>query len=166
MILRAFQEQDADIICKWITSEADLYRWSGDRFNRFPLSAADILENYAPQIEAGRFFPFCAEDADGRLIGHFIIRYPKADDNRTVRFGFVIVDPAYRGKGCGRSMLRLGIRFAQEHLHAERISLGVFTNNEPARRCYEALGFRAYSSGICKMPVGSWECTDMELFLQ
>ena len=165
MILRAYQEQDAETICKWITSEDELYKWSADRFNKYPLSAADIRESYAPQIRSGRFFPLCAEDADGRLTGHFIIRYPQADDNRSVRFGFVIVDPAYRGKGCGRIMLRLGIRFVREHLHAERIDLGVFVNNEPARRCYEALGFRAFGSRTCEMPVGTWECTDMELFL-
>ena len=165
MILRAFQEQDADTICKWITSEEELYKWSADRFNKYPLSAADIRENYAPQTESGRFFPLCAEDEDGHLTGHFIIRYPQADDDRSVRFGFVIVSPAKRGQGYGSEMLRLGIRFVQENLRAERIDLGVFDNNEPARRCYEALGFRAYGRRTCEMPVGVWTCTDMELFL-
>ena len=41
-------------------------------------------------------------------------------------------------------MLRLGIAYAAETLHASRIDLGVFANNPNAQRCYKALGFREY----------------------
>ena len=65
----------------------------------------------------------------------------------------------------GKEMLRLGIRYVKEHLSASRIDLGVFENNEAARRCYEAVGFKAYGARVCRMPIGTWNCTDMELFL-
>lgn len=166
MILRAYQKADADIICTWLRSEKELYQWSADRFCKFPLTGADIEENYAPQIAGGRFIPLTAVDAENNVIGHFIIRYPKEDDDTSVRFGFVVLDPAYRGKGCGSQMMRLGIAYAKENLHVQRIDLGVFANNEGAQHCYEAAGFREYSRRQCEMPIGTWECIDMELFTE
>ena len=132
MKLREFRNGDADIICKWIRTEAELYRWSADRFNKFPLTGEDIIENYAPQTASRRFFPLTAVDDDGAAVGHFIIRYPREDDDSSVRFGFVIV---------------------------------VFTGNDSAHRCYEAVGFKEYSRRLCELPIGTWECIDMELYI-
>ncbi len=165
MRLRAFTKEDAAVVCSWLRTEEEMYRWSADRFNKFPLQAEDIMENYAPQIASGRFFPLAAVDEEDCLVGHFIIRYPREDDDSSVRFGFVIVDPAMRGKGHGKAMLLLGIRYVQENLCAERIDLGVFANNDSARYCYEAAGFRAFGHRLCEMPIGTWDCIDMELFL-
>ena len=163
MRLREYKQEDAGIIAGWLRSEEELYRWSADRFNKYPLSGDDINENYAPQIETGRFFPLTAVDDQGAVIGHFIIRYPREDDNSSVRFGFVILDPSLRGKGYGKEMLRLGIEYVRERLFASRIDLGVFENNEGARRCYEAVGFREYGRRECEMPIGTWICIDMEI---
>jgi len=163
MILREYQAEDAALICGWLRSEAELYKWSADRFNKFPLTASDMNESYAPQTAAGMLFPLTAEDDAGQTVGHFIIRYPREDDRSSVRFGFVIVDPACRGKGYGREMLRLGIAYARETRGAKRIDLGVFANNPAAIRCYEALGFREYGRRMVGLPVGTWECIDMEL---
>ena len=164
MILRDFKKEDAQLIAGWLHSEEELYKWSADRFNKYPLSENDINENYAPQLETGRFYPLTAVDENGDIIGHFIIRYP-SDDDSSVRFGFVIVDPELRGKGYGKEMLKLGIAYAKEKLAASRIDLGVFENNESAMHCYESVGFKAFANRKCEMPIGSWECIDMELFL-
>ena len=166
MILRDYRQDDAAVICTWLRTEEELYKWSADRFNKFPLTAEDIHDSYVPQIESGRFIPLTAESEDGRILGHFIIRYPREDDDTTVRFGFVIVDPSQRGKGFGKEMLRLGIAYVREHLTAARIDLGVFANNKSARRCYGSLEFRAYQTRTCELPVGNWECIDMELFVE
>lgn len=165
MELRAYRAADAAVICSWIRTEEELYRWSADRYNTFPLRMDDVNRNYAAQAATGRFIPLTAVDAAGDVLGHFIIRYPQADKDDDVRFGFVIVDPARRGTGLGREMLRLGIAYAREQLHARRIDLGVFADNDRARRCYEALGFRACGRQACVMPIGTWECIDMELLL-
>ena len=165
MRLRSFFEEDAPIIASWLRTEVELYKWSADRFNKYPLSGDDINENYAPQLETGRFFPLTAVDDKEEVVGHFIIRYPRDDDDSSVRFGFVIVDPAHRGKGYGKELLRLGIEYVKEHLSASRIDLGVFENNENAKHCYEAVGFKEYSRRECEMPIGTWNCIDMELYL-
>ena len=165
MKLREYRPEDAEEICKWIRMEQELYRWSADRFNKFPLYPADINENYAPQISSGRFFPLTAVSDDGKTAGHFIIRYPKTDDDSSVRFGFVILDPELRGRGYGREMLALGKEYVREHLTARRIDLGVFADNDSARHCYEAAGFKEYGRRLCELNIGTWESIYMELFL-
>ena len=154
MILRDYQKEDAPVVAEWIRSEEELYRWSADRYNKYPLSGDDIHENYAHQLETGRFFPLTATDDRGEVIGHFIIRYPREDDDGSVRFGFVIVDPELRGKGFGKEMLQLGIEYVKKNLPAARIDLGVFVNNESARHCYEAAGFTEFAKRECRMPIG------------
>ncbi len=165
MLLRDYKKEDGAIIASWLRTEEELYKWSADRFNKFPLSGEDIYKNYEPQFETGRFYPLTAVDEKENVIGHFIIRYPKADDASSVRFGFVIVDPSIRGKGYGKEMLSLGIEYVKKHFSASRIDLGVFDNNEGARHCYEAVGFKEYGKRKCEMPIGTWDCTDMELLL-
>ena len=165
MKLRAYKKEDAPIIASWLLSEEELYKWSADRFNKYPLSGDDINNNYAPQLEAGRFFPLTAVDDNDEVIGYFFIRYPREDDDSCVRFGFVILNPDLRGKGLGREMIRLGIQYVKGHLTASKIELGVFENNERAMKCYESAGFKEYGRRECVMPIGRWECIDMELFI-
>ncbi|HAO29900.1 MAG TPA: N-acetyltransferase [Treponema sp.] len=162
MKLREYKKEDSAIIGRWVRTEEELYLWSADRFNIFPLLENTIEEKYRPQIESKRFFPLTAIDEDERPAGHFIIRYPKEDDNSRIRFGFVIVSPQLRGKGYGRQMLTLGLDYARNKFTANTVDLGVFANNESARHCYEAVGFREYARRQCILPIGTWECIDME----
>lgn len=60
----------------------------------------------------------------------------------------------------------VGDNYVKEHLSAKRIDLGVFENNESARYCYEAVGFTDYAKRECEMPIGTWKCTDMEMFIE
>lgn len=41
-------------------------------------------------------------------------------------------------------MLKAALRYAFDILKAEKVTLGVFENNEPAYYCYKAAGFRMY----------------------
>lgn len=166
MYLRAYKKEDSAIICKWLRTAEELYKWSADRFNKFPLSENDIDDNYVPQIKTGRFIPLTAVDENSNVVGHFIIRYPFEDNDSTVRFGFIIIDPTMRRKGYGKEMLLLGIRYVKENLTAKRIDLGVFLNNESAINCYQTVGFKEYNSRKCEMPIGIWDCVDMELFIE
>ena len=70
MKLRDFKKEDAPIIASWLRSEEELYKWSADRFNKYPLSGDDINENYAPQLETGRFIPLTAVDDNGDIRGY------------------------------------------------------------------------------------------------
>lgn len=166
MKLRKYQKEDAAIICSWIKDEKSLYQWSADRIGKFPLAENDLNEEYVHMAGCGRFFPVCALDDKGGLMGHLFIRYPDGNNNSIVRFGFIIADPVLRGFGNGKKMLLLAIDYAKNILCASKVTLGVFTNNDNARFCYEAVGFKPVGiTEIYKMPIGEWECIEMELVI-
>ena len=81
-----------------------------------------------------------AFDENG-LVGFFTVRTPGEDDKK-VRFGYVIVNPEKRGQGYGKQMLNLGLKFVFEIYGADEVSLGVFDNNESAQICYRSVGFK------------------------
>ena len=130
--IRPYQPSDADAILSWCRDEQSFYRWS-----------AGILGPYPASREALRFveslMPFTACDEAG-IAGFFTLRHPDGNPE-VMRFGFVIVDPAKRGLGYGKAMLRLGLQFAFERCGARRATLGVFENNLPAFHCYRSVGF-------------------------
>jgi RimJ/RimL family protein N-acetyltransferase len=99
------------------------------------------------------------------VAGHLIMRF--TDEKKTIlRFGFVIVDDGKRGYGYGREMLQLAIRYAFDILKADRITLGVFENNEPAYRCYRAVGFRDKDTGETEyyhFGNEAWKCLELEM---
>lgn len=166
MELKKYQSKDAAIICNWIKDEKSLYQWSADRIGKFPLADNDLNEYYARMMKSNKFIPLNAFDEKDNLVGHLLIRYPDEADNRTVRFGFVIVDPVLRGKRNGKKMLQLAIDYAKNILCASKITLGVFTDNDRARHCYESVGFRPIDkTETYKMPIGEWECIEMELVI-
>ncbi len=166
MKLRTYKKEDSANICSWIKDENSLYQWSANRIGKFPITDNDLNENYAPMIKGNRFIPLSAVDDKGNLVGHLYIRYPYENDDSIVRFGFVIIDPLLRGCGNGKKMLQLAINYAKNTLHASKITLGVFSNNN-ARYCYESVGFQSIGkTEIYKMPIGEWECIEMELVIE
>jgi len=142
--LRPYKCCDAEKIAAW-AKDKDVYnKWGGDHFGEFPLSGKTIDDKY--RIDNGdctqpdNFYPWIAFDENG-VVGHFIMRYIH-DDNKILRFGWVIVDNTIRGKGYGKQMLRLGLKYAFEILGVEVVTIGVFQNNVPAYNCYKSLGFK------------------------
>ena len=96
-------------------------------------------------------------------MGFFILRQP-GDDPEVLRFGFVILNPAFRGKGYGKRMLRLGMEYAFHRCGAKKVTLGVFANNPGAYHCYKAVGFTENGrTKNYKMGAETWECIEMEM---
>ena len=78
--------------------------------------------------------------------------------------GFVVIDPARRGRGTGKEMIRLGLRYAFDIYGAKKVSLGVFENNDPAYYCYKAAGFREVirdEEEACRILGEEWKCREM-----
>lgn len=166
MKLRKYIKEDSAIICSWIKDEKSLYQWSANRIGKFPLHDDDLNKNYEPMISNGRFIPLSAIDELNHVLGHLFIKYPDETNQSTVCFGFVILNPAIRGCGKGRELLQLAIDYAGSVLNAKKIILRVFSNNNNARQCYEAVGFRPSGKiETYKMSIGEWDCIEMELLL-
>lgn len=163
MKLRKYRKEDASVICSWIKDEKSLYQWTADRIGKFPVNGDD-LNTYYESVLNDKFIPLSACGENGCLEGHLFIRYPDEADHSTVRFGFVIIDPELRGQGNGKKMLQLAVRYAENELHAGKITLGVFASNDNAKYCYEAAGFRSYGKTSSYRIAGSeWECIEMEM---
>lgn len=164
--LRHYKACDADSIISQIKEEDALRKWSSDRFGSYPITSDDInnkyLGNNGDCIEPDNFYPFTAFDESG-AVGHLILRYTDTE-KKTIRFGFVIVDDSKRGKGYGKQMLNLAIKYAFEIFGAERITLGVFDDNPPAYYCYKACGFTENGEDIlCELFGKQCRIIEMEI---
>ena len=155
--LRPYRPADADTVLSWCGDETAFYQWT-----------AGIFGGYPPTREAFVFveslMPFTAFDETGPVC-FFTLRNPDGIQDE-LRFGFVIVDPARRGTGCGKEMLRLGLRFAFDVYGARRASLGVFENNLPAYHCYKAAGFHDVTpekKETYTILGEEWECRELAL---
>ena len=142
MKLRPYKPCDAEAILSWIKDEQTFRRWSTDRYDHYPITAADINHKYldcnGDCPEPDNFYPVTAV-SDGQPVGHLILRYTGENE---IRFGFVIVDDTRRGAGYGKQMLGLALQYAFEILKAKKVTIGVLENNPGAYYCYKAVGFR------------------------
>ena len=166
--LRPYKAEDANAIISWIKDEAALRKWSSDRYGAYPIKPEDInykyLECNGDCAEPDNFYPLTATDENGP-VGHLILRYTGGDKSN-IRLGFIIVDDNRRGKGYGKRMIQMAIKYAFDMLGAKKITLGVFDNNLPAYYCYKAAGFKEVvmeESFIFEIMGEKWNCIEMEL---
>ena len=144
MRLRPYKSCDAKKIVSWIRDEEVFYKWGGDHFGAYPISAEIVDSKYLKDNgdckEEDNFYPWIAFTDEDGVIGHFIMRYIHGD-NKVLRFGWVIVDDSIRGKGYGTSMLRAGLDYAFNTLGVQTVTIGVFEHNDIAHNCYKKVGF-------------------------
>ena len=161
--LRPYKSCDSEVIAEWIKDENVFRKWGGERFGNYPITASTIDEKYRNDngdcVETDNFFPWTAIDDDGRTVGHFIMRYTDGD-NKQLRFGWVIVDDKHRGKGYGKQMLMLWLKYAFDIFKVDRVTIGVFENNESAYMCYKKVGF--IEKKIVKGE--PWNIKEMEIY--
>lgn len=103
--LRPYQDTDADTILTWPMDEKAFYQWTAGKLGEYPLTK----ERFS-QLKALTRFTLLDEK---EVAGFFTLRNPQ-NTPEEVRFGFVIVDPRKRGRGYGKEMLRLGLKYAFE----------------------------------------------------
>ena len=155
--LRPYNKNDAETIISWTDDETAFYKWTAGVLGSFPIT----LEQFNA---VSNHMAFTATD-DDEIVGFFIMRRPTKSHD-VLRFGFVIVNPAIRGKGYGKKMLQLGIIFAKEIYGARKVSLGVFKNNEPAYYCYRAVGFEDLPEiDTYEINGETWACLELEMNL-
>lgn len=157
--LRPYNSNDAEQIMSWSKDETAFYKWTAGVLGDYPLSK----ETFSAVTN---LMAFTAID-DNEIIGFFTMRKPKESFDE-LRFGFVVVDSQKRGKGYGKKMLQLGLKYAKEIYGAKKVSLGVFENNESAYHCYKAVGFQDIVLEETEMyhVLGEdWKCLELEIQL-
>lgn len=160
--LRPYKACDAETIVSWIKDETTFYKWSADRYGKYPITADDMNALYDASAFSDGFFEMTAFDESGTA-GHLIMRFID-EEKKILRFGFIIVDDAKRGKGYGKQMLKLAIKYAFEILMVDKITIGVFENNESAYHCYRSVGFQKTERIESYHILGEeWKCRELEL---
>lgn len=130
--LKPYNKSDADLILSWSNERIAFYKWSAGVLGEYPITKEQF--GFVDNLMA-----FTAIE-DEELVGFFTMRRDSKNFDE-LRFGFVVVDPSKRGKGYGKEMLKLGLKFAFEIYGAKKVSLSVFENNESAYFCYKSVGF-------------------------
>ena len=166
--LRPYKPDDAEAILSWCDDELTFRRWTGDRYDKFPITAADMNRKYIDGngdcAEPDNFYPMTAFDENG-IAGHFILRYTD-EQKKVLRIGFVIVDSSKRGKGYGKVMIRLALKYAFEIFGAEKCTIGAFDSNPSAYYCYKAAGFSDVSvqeKACCEICGETWSVLELEM---
>ena len=166
--LRPYKNCDAKTITGWIHDETALRKWSSDRYEMFPVTEADMNNKYmecnGDCMNPDDFYPMTAFDESG-VVGHLIMRFTD-EQKQILRFGFVIVDDSKRGRGYGKKMLMLALKFAFEILKVRKVTLGVFENNPSAYYCYRAAGFKEINMEqdvYHNVFDEKWKCIEMEI---
>lgn len=157
--LRPYKSEDAEKILSWSSEEKAFYKWSAGVLGEYPITKDQFAF-------VNNLMAFTAID-DDEVVGFFTMRRPNSSFDE-LRFGFVVVDPQKRGKGYGKEMLSLGVKFAKEIFRAKKVSLGVFENNESAYYCYKAVGFKdVVLKETEKYTILSetWNCLELEMEL-
>ena len=130
-------EKDFETIKNWVTDPRMHALWCANRFE-YPLSETNFSEVLKEIRIRNGDCPFVAEE-DGKAAGFFC--YSLHPDTNEGLLKFVIVDPAVRGHGIGKAMLRMAVDYAFMISKADAVHLRVFTENTRAVRCYQGVGF-------------------------
>lgn len=162
--LRPYQPSDAAVIASWLKSEYIMRQWCADRYERYPVTPEDMNRYHERNIDGQHSRALTMTDGND-IVGYITLRTP-ADNPTEQRLGFVIVDDSKRGRGLGKALVAMAVKYAFETLGATKVSLGVFENNPSAIRCYEAAGFHRVSlpeteSYECLGEI--WNCIEMKI---
>ncbi len=156
-----FQRDHADALLSWASTRDELLQWTGPHFT-FPLDRRQ-LHDYASSASENRQLISGTCPSTGAVVAHAELNVLPDHDLGQLRR--IAVAPEERGNGVGRALVQWVVEFGFSQLRLNRLELVVFSFNEPARRCYEAVGFRqeGYSHEARKSSKGYWDLVQMGL---
>ena len=138
--LETFGREDFDRLLSWIPDDAALLQWAGSIF-AWPLDAAQLELYLQPTLaEEPRRLIWRARDETGAVVGHVELNDLEREHGVAI-LSRVMVDPARRGEGLGRALVRRALEVAFDELRLHRLELHVFDFNRAAIAAYEGLGF-------------------------
>lgn len=129
---------DFDEIRNWITDERTHSLWCANRF-QYPLVQEDFEDKLSEMKLKYGETPFVATTDEGKVVGFFCYSLDLFSNEGMLKF--IMVSPECRGKGYGRKMVSLAVKYAFEITKADMVHLNVFSNNIKAIKCYLSVGF-------------------------
>lgn len=95
-----------------------MHQWCADRYEHYPVTPEDMNSYYERYIKGQHSCAMTMIDGD-EIVGYITLRTP-ADDTTEQRLGFVIVDDSKRGRGLGKKLVTMAVKYAFEELGAEK----------------------------------------------
>lgn len=129
---------DFKFIAGWIGNERSHALWCANHYP-YPLTAEAFHSFMEKTMEEWTVCAFTVTDDPGTPVGFF--RYSVNPGNNVGFLASVIIDHKLRGKGYGKEVTQMALRYAFEFTGAESVQLTVFEENADAKRCYERIGF-------------------------
>lgn len=158
--LESFRKEDFSQLIDWVENEHILMNWAGSLFS-YPLSeeSLDWYIEDTNDLTNSDAFVYKAIDTDtGKIVGHVSIG-SVSRKNRSARISRVLVgNTEERGKGVCQQMINAILKFGFEYLELHRVSLGVYSFNTSAIRCYEKCGFvsEGVQRDVLQYKPGEW----------
>lgn len=112
LTLRPYQPSDAAMIASWLKSEYLMRQWCADRYEHYPVTPEDMNTYHAKYIDGQRSRALTMTDGDD-IVGYITLRTP-AGYSAEQRLGFVIVDDSKRGRGLGKALVSMAVKYAYE----------------------------------------------------
>ncbi len=162
--IRPYKPSDAAVITLWLKSKYIMRQWCADRYEHYPVTPEDMNAYHARYIDGQCSRALTMTEGDD-IVGYITLRTPAGNPTEQ-RLGFVIVDDSKRGRGLGKALVSMAVKYAFDTLGAMKVSLGVFENNQSAIHCYEAAGFHRLSlpeTESYECLGETWNCIEMEV---
>lgn len=133
---------------------------SEDRFTRVG-ALLHMLDAGVPALDFNRlkslaetdsFNLFVAEDEHGVIAGMLTLTCCPTLSRSKWWIEDVIVDPAYRGQGVGRALVKAAVAYVKEADASPTLYLTSNPSRVSARRLYVSEGFEEYETGVFRLP--------------
>lgn len=137
IILRPITLDDTDLIVKWRNNPSVVQNFIfREKFTK------EMHENWMrTKVEPGQVIQYIVEEKkSGRPIGSVYFRDVNENYN-SAEFGIFIGEDDARGKGYGKEITSLFVRYGFESLGLHRIQLRLVKGNAAAARTYSSVGF-------------------------
>jgi ribosomal protein S18 acetylase RimI-like enzyme len=130
--LGAPEDADIDELMRWFPDARSVDRWGGPRF-RYPFTP----ESFRDDCRIDDIQTYCLRNSDGTMCAFGQV-YDRYDRGHLAR---LITHPEMRRHGVGKRLIGMLTKAARQHSGHTQYSLFVYKDNEPAYRCYLAVGF-------------------------
>lgn len=129
---------DYEYIEKWLKDERTHALWCANLIP-YPITRERLKAALEKETNDWGGTAYVVTENDGRQIGFFVYSVNPSSNSGFLKF--VVLDNELRGKGYGREMLRLVLKYAFDITGVDSVQLNVFDVNSSARKCYAKLGF-------------------------
>ena len=125
MKIRPYESSDFDKIKNWINNEREHALWCANLIP-YPLGKYSFEKALNGFFSKNKDTPLSVVTDNGELAGFFC--YAINSNTKEGKLKFIIISPAFRGKGYGQKMVSLAIKNAFDN-GVKSIQLNVFSNN-------------------------------------